>query len=114
MATSEASLDRGRSAFEEHRWTEAFEHFQDADRRGGLPPPDLERLATAEILTGKTTAGIDTLTRAHEEYLVVGDVAGAARCAGWLGMHLMNTGGMARSAGWFARAGRLVEELDEP
>jgi DNA-binding CsgD family transcriptional regulator len=114
MATSEAGLDRGRSAFEEHRWTEAYEHFLDADRRGGLPAPDLERLATAEILTGKSAAGVDTLTRAHEEYLVVGDVASAARCAGWLGMHLMNTGQMARSAGWFARAGRLVAELNEP
>lgn len=114
MATSEAGLDRGRSAFEEHRWTEAFEHFLDADRRGGLPAPDLERLATVEILTGKSAMGIDTLTRAHEEYLVVGDVASAARCAGWIGMHLMNTGQMARSSGWFARAGRLVVELNEP
>ncbi len=114
MATSEAGLDRGRSAFEEHRWTEAFEHFQDADRKGGLPPPDLERLATVEILTGRTAAGIDTLTRAHEEYLVVGDVASAARCAGWLGIHLMSPGALARSAGWFARAGRLVDELNKP
>lgn len=114
MATSEAGLDRGRSAFEGHRWTEAVEQFLDADRRGGLTAPDLERLATVEILTGKTDTGIDNLTRAHEEYLVVGDVPGAARCAGWIGMHLMNTGQMARSTGWFARAGRLVAELNEP
>lgn len=114
MATSEAGLDRGRAAFEDHRWTEAFEHFLEADRRGGLPAPDLERLATVEILTGKSRSGIDTLTRAHEEYLVVGDVVGAARCAGWLGMNFMNTGEMARSTGWFSRANRLVDELDEP
>jgi DNA-binding CsgD family transcriptional regulator len=114
MATSEAGLDRGRSAFEEHRWTDAFEHFLDADQHGGLPAADLERLATVEILTGKSDAGIETLTRAHEEYLVVGDVVGAARCAGWIGIHLMNSGQPARSAGWFARAGRLVAELNEP
>jgi DNA-binding CsgD family transcriptional regulator/tetratricopeptide (TPR) repeat protein len=114
MATSEAGLDRGRSAFEAHRWTEAFEHFLDADRRGGLPALDLERLATAEILTGKSSTGIDTLTRAHEEYLVVGDVAGAARCAGWLGMYLMDMGEMALSNGWFSRARTLVHELNEP
>ncbi|KIS26730.1 LuxR family transcriptional regulator [Arthrobacter sp. SPG23] len=114
MATSEAGLDQGRSAFEEHRWTDAFEHLSDADQGGGLPAPDLERLATAEILTGKSDAGIDTLTRAHEEYLVVGDVVGAARCAGWIGIHLMNSGQLARSTGWFARAGRLVAELDAP
>jgi DNA-binding CsgD family transcriptional regulator len=107
-------IDEGRSAFREQRWTAAFENFIDADQRGGLPAADLERLATAEILIGNTTAGLDTLTRAHEEFLVLGDLAGAARCAGWLGMQLMSLGESARSSGWFARGQRLVQELDEP
>ena len=114
MASSEADLDRGRSAFREHRWSEAFEQFVDADRTGGLPTADLERLSTVETLIGRVTASVDALTRAHEEYLVVGDVASAARCGAWLGMYLMNNGEMARSQGWFARARRLVDELDEP
>ncbi|KRE74205.1 helix-turn-helix transcriptional regulator [Arthrobacter sp. Soil762] len=112
--TAETGIDEGRSAFREHRWTDAFEIFRDADQRGGLPAPDLDRLAIAEILTGNTTAGLDTLTRAHEEYLVVGDVVGAARCAGWMGMQLMNLGEAARAGGWFARGQRLVDELAEP
>lgn len=112
--TAETGIDQGRSAFREHRWTDAFESFRDADQKGGLPAPDLDRLAIAEILTGNTTAGLDTLTRAHEEYLVVGDVAGAARCAGWMGMQLMNLGEAARAGGWFARGQRLVDELAEP
>ncbi|MBT2594384.1 helix-turn-helix transcriptional regulator [Arthrobacter sp. ISL-72] len=114
MASSEADLDRGRSAFTEHRWSEAFEQFVDVDRTGGLPTADLERLSTVENLIGKVTASVDALTRAHEEYLVVGDVASAARCGAWLGMYLMNNGEMARSQGWFARTQRLVDELDEP
>ena len=112
--TAETGIDQGRSAFRENRWTDAFENFRDADQRGGLPAPDLERLATAEILTGNTTTGLDTLTRAHEEYLVVGDVVGAARCAGWMGMQLMNLGEAARAGGWFARGQRLADELAEP
>lgn len=112
--TAETGIDQGRSAFREHRWTDAFESFRDADQRGGLPAPDLDRLAIAEILLGNTTAGLDTLTRAHEEYLVVGDVAGAAQCAGWMGMQLMNMGEAARAGGWFARGQRLVDELAEP
>lgn len=112
--TAETGIDQARSAFREHRWTDAFESFRDADRRGGLPAQDLDRLAIAEILTGNTTAGLDTLTRAHEEYLVVGDVAGAAQCAGWMGMQLMNMGEAARAGGWFARGQRLVDELAEP
>jgi DNA-binding CsgD family transcriptional regulator len=111
--TAETAIDQGRSAFREHRWTDAFESFREADRQGGLPAPDLDRLAIAEILLGNTTAGLDTLTRAHEEYLVVGDVAGAAQCAGWMGMQLMNMGEAARAGGWFARGQRLVDELDE-
>lgn len=112
--SAETGIDQGRSAFRAQRWTDARENFRDADQRGGLPAPDLERLATAEILTGNTTAGLDSLTRAHEEYLVVGDVVGAARCAGWLGMQLMNLGEMSRAGGWAARGQRLVAELKEP
>ncbi|WP_338058380.1 hypothetical protein [Arthrobacter nitrophenolicus] len=111
--STEAGIDQGRAAFREHRWTDAFENFLDADRRGGLPAADLERLATAEILTGNTTAGLETLTRAHEEFLEVGDVAGAARCAGWMGIQLSNLGEMARAGGWLARGQRLATELDE-
>ncbi|RAX46973.1 DNA-binding response regulator [Arthrobacter sp. AQ5-06] len=112
--SAETGIDEGRSAFLEHRWTDAFENLRDADERGGLPPTDLERLATAELLTGNTTAGLDSLTRAHEEFLVVGDVAGAARCAGWMGMQLMFLGEPARAGGWLARGQRLVDELAEP
>lgn len=110
----ETGIDQGRSAFRENRWTEAFQNFRHADQRGGLPAADLERLATAEILTGNTAAGLDTLTRAHEEFLVVGDVTGAARCAGWMGMQLMFRGELAQAGGWFARGRRLADELAEP
>jgi hypothetical protein len=112
--SAETGIDEGRSAFREHRWTDAFENFRDADLRGGLPAPDLDRLAVTEILTGNITAGLETLTRAHEEYLVVGDVVGAARCAAWMGMELMNVGEPARAGGWFARGQRLADELAEP
>ncbi|UVJ38259.1 LuxR family transcriptional regulator [Arthrobacter sp. CJ23] len=114
MASPKAGLDLGRSAYEEHRWGDAFEHLVTANAEGGLPAADLERLATAAMLTGQSTFGIDTLTRSHEEFLVMGDAASAARCAGWLGLFLINQGEMARSAGWLLRARRLVEELDEP
>ena len=112
--TAETGLDQGRSAFRDHRWTDAFENFRDADQRGGLPAADLERLATAEILTGNAVTGLESLTRAHEEYLVMGDIVGAARCAGWMAMHLTHLGEGARAGGWLARGRRLVDELAEP
>jgi len=114
MAPSQASLDLGRSAYVDHRWGEAFEHFENAHREAGLPAADLERLATAAMLTGRSETGIDTLTRAHEEFLVIGDVPGAARCAGWLGMFLLSRNELARGSGWLLRARRLLKELSEP
>ncbi|MFF1251072.1 LuxR C-terminal-related transcriptional regulator [Pseudarthrobacter sp. NPDC058329] len=112
--SAETGLDHGRWAFQEHRWTEACLTLREADQRGGLPAADLERLATAEILTGESAAGLATLTRAHEEYLVVGDVESAARCAGWMGMQLMLLGQHAQAGGWLARGQRLVDELAGP
>ena len=45
----------------------------------------------------------------HQECLRRGNQVGAARCAFWLGMRLLNTGEMARGGGWLARAHGLLE-----
>lgn len=106
---SPSALDRGRAAYQGHRWTEAIAQFDEAERENTIAPQDLEHLATALFLVGRSSEGVDALTRAHEAFLGVDDSAGATRCAAWLGMHLMDLGDRARSAGWFARAQRLAE-----
>ncbi|MDQ0577644.1 helix-turn-helix transcriptional regulator [Agromyces albus] len=105
--TSSAALERGLDAFAEQRWTDAVDALTEADARDGLDADDLERLATAMLLIGRET-GLDTATRAHEAFLEAGDEAGAARAAVWIGMYLMQMGELARSAGWLARAERVV------
>lgn len=102
-------LDRGRAAFHAYHWSEAIAEFDRAEREHTIEAQDLECLATALILVGRGQDGVDALTRAHEAFLGAQDTVGATRCAAWLGMHLMNLGDRARSAGWFARAARLVE-----
>ena len=106
------ALDRGRTAYREHRWTEAIADYDAAE-----PEPatalDLEHLATAAFLVGRFEDGVAWLTRAHEAFLADGDLDDAARCAAWLGMHLMDVGDRARGGGWFARAQRLVDEHPE-
>ena len=104
-----SALDQGRAAYQGHRWTEAITGFAEADRENTIPPQDLEHFATALFLVGRGSEGVDTLTRAHEAFLGAGDSSGAIRCAGWLGMQLMSLGDRSRSAGWFARAQRIVE-----
>jgi DNA-binding CsgD family transcriptional regulator len=108
--TSSTALERGLAAFAEHRWGDAFDALTEADAEVGLPPDDLERLATAALVMGRESAGLDLATRAHEAFLDLPDADGAARSAAWIGIYLMGRGDMARSNGWLARAGRLTHE----
>jgi len=48
--------------------------------------------------------------RAQQAFLDLGDREGAARAAFWLGFTLMGRGAIAPASGWFARAGRLLDE----
>ncbi|MFF2841871.1 LuxR C-terminal-related transcriptional regulator [Paenarthrobacter sp. NPDC057981] len=113
MTIPGTALDLGRSAFTEHRWSEAFECLVRADNNGGLPPQDIELLASVAMLLGHDEAGIGYLTRAHDEYLTVGDVDSALRCAAWLIMFLLDTGEHARASGWLGKAKRLAGSLEE-
>ena len=103
------ALERGRTAYQAHRWSEAIAELGSAEHDDAIAPQDLEQFATALFLVGRGAEGVDALTRAHEAYLGADDPSGAIRCAAWLGMELMSLGDRARSAGWFARAQRLVE-----
>lgn len=109
-----ATLELARVAYKEHRWTGAQEAFSDAQREGQLPARDLELAATTAFMLGLETEGVNTLTRAHEAFLAADDIAGAARCAAWLGIQLSNAGNRVRGRGWLARAQRLVHGQGEP
>lgn len=102
--------DRGRAAFERKAWGEAFAHFSAAGQDAPLPPEDLERLAIAASLTGRDAECADLWSRAHHEFIRQGDAARGARCAISLAFTLRASGQVAQSAGWFARARRLVDE----
>ncbi|BCW66017.1 hypothetical protein NicSoilB4_07800 [Arthrobacter sp. NicSoilB4] len=109
-----SALAQGREAYAERRWPDAVGQFTAADHDAELPAGDLEQLATSVILTGRGSEGVDILARAHLKYLADGDYPAAARCAVWTGMNLILLGEPARSAGWLARARRIVEDLPEP
>ena len=114
MAPSPTSLELGRAHYAARSWQAAVDQLTQADDDGGLSGPDLERLAVATALTGRAPTAVEILTRAHKRFLDDGDVISAARCAGWIGMHLMLLGERATSGGWFARAQRLVQEAPTP
>ena len=77
--TTPTALDRGRTAYREHRFADAAAGLDEADREHAVAASDLEHLAMAAILLGRFEEGIDALTRAHEAYLAEEDVDAAAR-----------------------------------
>ncbi|MGH2353018.1 MAG: DNA-binding response regulator, partial [Chloroflexota bacterium] len=112
MTTADA-LDRGRESFGRRAWAEAHAQLVAADQQAPLQPEDLERLAVAADLVGRNDDCADALTRAHHEFLRLGDPARAVQCAFWLGMNLVGRGEMARGGGWFARARRILDDSQQ-
>ena len=105
-----ATLRQGRTAFEQRAWAESHRLLQAADRDAPLAAEDLERLAIAAYLVGRDDECEAATARAHQAFLDGGDCEGAARAAFWLGFALMERGAIAPASGWFARAGRLLDE----
>ena len=103
-------LDQGRDSFGRRAWGDAYSQLVAADQDAPLEAADLERLATAAYLIGKDADSADIWARAHHEFLSRGDSEQAARCAFWLGFGLLEKGELARSAGWLARAQRLLDD----
>lgn len=105
------ALDRGREAFGQQEWAEAYTRLSAADQGASLEPEDLERLAVAAYLVGRDTDSTDALVRAHQAFLRQGEVKCAVRCAFWLSFRFLNRGEQARGAGWVARARRLLDDV---
>ena len=107
---SGSAVERGREAFSRRRWGDAYRDLSAADREASLDPADLERLGMAAQLIGNDSESAELLTRLHQECLARGDACHAARAAVWLALRLLLEGKTAPSAGWVARARRLLEE----
>lgn len=105
-----AHLRRGRASYDAHAWADAYRALSDADRAGTLLPQDLERLATSAYLIGRRDDFFVTLDRAHHAWLESGSPQRAARCAFWVGLHLLLNGEDGPATGWLARARRLLEQ----
>lgn len=109
MATD--PLAQGRTAFERDAWSEAFALLTAADRRKGLDPEDLERLATAAYLIGDDAASNDARMRAHTAFLARGEIDRAARNAFWLAFVALDKPDQQAAAnGWLTRVRRLLDQ----
>lgn len=107
------TLERGRKAFRQKDWNDAYILFSSADHAHQTEPEDIRRLATTAYLIGKVSESIEIWARAHHEYLENDKKRQAANCAFWLGIILFNQGEKAQGSGWMARAARLISDLPQ-
>lgn len=105
-------LEQGRAAFERSDWNDAFLALEAADHATPLDDPDLDRLALAAALSGRSEAHLATLERLHDLREREGRLASAARAAIGLGMRLQVIGEIGRATAWLARAKRLLDLHD--
>src|SRR3954469_4407051 len=81
--------------------------------RASPDPYKLVELAQASLLVGKEREGLETLARAHQSFLSLGEYRAASRCAFWLGFTALLGGDGAQASGWLSRAERLLEDQSE-
>jgi DNA-binding CsgD family transcriptional regulator len=108
--TTGGELDRGRECFGRKAWGETRAHLSAADAASPLEPDDLERLATACYLLARSDECADAWARAYNAHVERNEVERAVRAAFWLAFGMMINGEMAPAGGWFAKAGRLLED----
>jgi DNA-binding CsgD family transcriptional regulator len=102
-------LDRGRVAYEQRAWLDAYEALSRAEAVSPLEPADLELLAFSASMVGRMDEHMALLERAHHAHLEAGETLAAADMAIWIGMTLASRDEAGPAGGWFGRAQRLVE-----
>lgn len=107
------ALSRGRKAFRRQAWSDAYSLLSSADEETPLEPGDLELLARASYLNGEKSEYTEIWARAFRIYRERGHIQKAADCAFRLGLTLVMGGDRAQGSGWFARAGRMLEDVKE-
>ncbi|MDP8969489.1 MAG: DNA-binding response regulator, partial [Actinomycetota bacterium] len=60
-------VDRGREAYRQRAWSDAYEMLSAADQQSPLEPADLELLAMASYLLGRDEVGDDLSARAYRD-----------------------------------------------
>jgi DNA-binding CsgD family transcriptional regulator len=108
-ASVTGDLERGRAAYADWAWRDAYESLSRAEESAPLAPEDLELLGVSAYMLGDEEEWMEVFERACRRYADADRVLRAARCAFWIGMHLAIRGDLGPATGWLGRAQRLVE-----
>jgi DNA-binding CsgD family transcriptional regulator len=103
------ALARGREAYAQRGWLDAYQSLLRADEVTPLGPEDLELLAVAAFMLGRDDDAVEYLERAHHLFLKRGETLRAVHCAIWTCLNLATRGEIGPATGWLGRAQRLLE-----
>lgn len=106
--TDTATLERARTALDEHAWTEAYEGFTSLGDEP-LSGEDLQRLGEAAWWSAHPKESVDAFERAYAAYVAEGNRRRAAFVALRLANDYMESRDMALWNGWVRRATTLLE-----
>ena len=106
-------LLRGREAYANQAWLDAYDALSLADAESPLEAADVELLATSAALVGERDAHLSLLERLHKLRLDAGETEPAAKAAVLLGLNLAIAGEVGPAMGWFGRAERLAGQAGE-
>jgi DNA-binding CsgD family transcriptional regulator len=101
--------ERGRAAYAQAAWLDAYHALSDADRTTPLAAADLQLLAVSAYMLARYDEYVALMERVHRLLLDAGATPAAVRTAFYIGMHLMLGGEPAQGTGWLGRAQRLLE-----
>ncbi len=113
MAARSENLEKGRQAIEARAWDRAFSLLTSADSAVSLGSEDLRLMATSAFMLGRDDDMVACLERSHQLYLGAGELLPAVHDAVWIGLNLALRGEMGPASGWFGRAARTLEDVEE-
>lgn len=101
-------LERGRTSYDAHDWSAAYDALSAAAAARRLDAEDLVRLGTAGYLVGHTEEADRRFDEAFRCAVESHDPACAVRAGFWAAFVLANQGDNARAQGWAERCRRLL------
>ena len=104
-----AEIERGREAYAQRAWQDAFDALSGADEASPLGAEDVELLAIAASMLAREDEGLSYLERAHRLYLERGNQPRAIYAAIWICLVLFTRGEIGPASGWLGRTQRLLE-----
>lgn len=107
-----AQLARGREAYAQRSWDDAYRSLSVVDQAQPLALDDLVSLAWASLLTARDDAFFAAAERVHRAHESAKLTSAAARWAFWMGFRANAMGDRARASAWLSRAERLAESSD--